>query len=79
MKHFFFGALAALATIGMIFRADARNPEDAESDHVIVTLKSGEKVDCYVHRGWHDENSGFKKENYSFKVKTAPAEKEQIE
>lgn len=79
MKHFFFGALAALATIGMIFRADAKNPEDAESDHVIVTLKSGEKVDCYVHRGWHAENSVFKKENYSFKVTKTPDDKEPIE
>ena len=40
MKNFFFCALAALATIGMISRAEAKDPEDAESDHVIVTLKS---------------------------------------
>ena len=45
MKNFFVYALAVLATIGMVSRAEARNPEDAESDHVIVTLKSGEKVD----------------------------------
>lgn len=79
MKHFFFCALAALATIGMISRAEAKDPEDAESDHVIVTLKSGEKVDCYVHRGWHAENSVFKKENYSFKVTKTPDGKEPIE
>ena len=65
MKHIFLYALAALAAVGIIARAEAKNPEDAESDHVIVTLKSGEKVDCYVHRGWHAENSHFKKENYS--------------
>ena len=79
MKNFFFCALAALATIGMISRAEAKDPEDAESDHVIVTLKSGEKVDCYVHRGWHAENSVFKKENYSFKVTKTPDGKEPIE
>ena len=67
MKHFFLYALAALTTIGMISHAEAKDPEDAESDHVIVTLKSGEKVDCYVHSGWYAENSRFKKENYSFK------------
>ena len=79
MKHFFVCALAALATIGMISRAEAKDPEDAESDHVIITLKSGEKVDCYVHRGWHAENSVFKKENYSFKVTKTPDDKEPIE
>ena len=79
MKHFFFCVLAALATISMISRAEAKDPEDAESDHVIVTLKSGEKVDCYVHRGWHAENSVFKKENYSFKVTKTPDGKEPIE
>ena len=57
MKHFFLYALAALTTIGMISPAEAKAPEDAESSHVIVTLKSGEKVDCYVHRGWYAENS----------------------
>lgn len=79
MKHFFFYTLAIIATIGMISRAEAKDPADAESDHVIVTLKSGEKVDCYVHRGWHAENSMFKKENYSFKVTKTPDDKEPIE
>ena len=51
MKHFFLFAVALLAIIGTISRAEAKNPEDAESDHVIVTLKSGEKVDGYIHRG----------------------------
>ena len=30
MKHFFICALATLATIGMISRAEAREPEEAE-------------------------------------------------
>ena len=79
MKHFFICALAALAAVGTIPRAEAKDPEEAESDHVIVTLKSGEQVDCYVHRGWHAENSVFKKENYSFKVTKTPDDKEPIE
>ena len=57
MKHLFLFAVALLATIGTISRAEAKDPEDAESDHVIVTLKSGEKVDGYIHRGCHAENS----------------------
>ena len=79
MKHFFICALAALAAVCTISRAEAKDPEEAESDHVIVTLKSGEQVDCYVHRGWHAENSVFKKENYSFKVTKTPDDKEPIE
>ena len=72
MKHFFLCMLTMVTVFGTIIRAEAKDPEDAESDHVIVTLKSGEKVDCYVHRGWHAENSMFKKENFSFKVTKTP-------
>lgn len=79
MKSFFLCALALAATVGIATHAEARKPADAESDHVIVTLKSGEKVDCYVHRGWHAENSVFKKENYSFKVTRTPDDKEPIQ
>ena len=69
MKHLFLCCLSVLCvTVGTIFQAAAKDPEDLESDHVIVTLKSGEKVDCYIHRGWHAENSVFKKENFSFKA-----------
>lgn len=79
MKHLFFCCLSVLCvTFGTIFQATAKDPEDLESDHVIVTLKSGEKVDCYIHRGWHAENSVFKKENFSFKVLKTPEDKEPI-
>ena len=55
MKHLFLCMLTMATVFGTIISAEAKDPEDAESDHVIVTLKSGEKVDCYVHRGWHAE------------------------
>ena len=45
MKKIFRYALAALAVVGLAAHAEAKSPEDAESDHVIVTLRSGEKVD----------------------------------
>ena len=49
MKHLFLCCLSVLCvTVGTIFQAAAKDPEDLESDHVIVTLKSGEKVDCYI-------------------------------
>ena len=70
--------LTMAAVFGTMISAEAKDPEDAESYHVIVTLKSGEKVDCYIHRGWHAENSLFKKENFSFKVSKTPDDKEPI-
>ena len=79
MKRFFICALAVLAAFGTVSRAEAKDPEDAEADHVIITLKSGEKVDCYVRRGWHAENSVFKNENFSFKVTKTPDDKEKVE
>ena len=44
MKRFFICALAVLAAFGTVSRAEAKDPEDAEADHVIITLKSGEKL-----------------------------------
>lgn len=72
--------MIAAAAIGTTLHATAQDqyPED-EARHVIVTLKTGEKVDCYVRRGWHAENSVFKKENYSFKVTKTPEDKDPIE
>ncbi len=79
MKHLFFCCLSVLCvTVGTIFQAAAKDPEDLESDHVIVTLKSGEKVDCYILRGWHAESSVFKNENFSFKVLKTPEDREPI-
>lgn len=72
-----------MATILSLFcmapHAEAKNPENVESDHVIVTLKSGEKIDCYIHRGWQAEESMFKKENYAFKVLMSPDDKDPVE
>ena len=79
MKHLFLCCLSVLCvTVGTIFQAAAKDPEDLESDHVIVTLKSGEKVDCYILRGWHAESSVFKNENFSFKVLKTPEDREPI-
>lgn len=80
MKQLFISMMIAAAAIGTTLHATAQDqyPED-EARHVIVTLKTGEKVDCYVRRSWHAENSVFKKENYSFKVTKTPEDKDPIE
>ena len=79
MKHFFLYVLSLMTILGTITRVEAKDPEDAESQHVIVTLKSGEKVDGYIRRGWHAESSLFKKENFSFKITKTPEDKDPIE
>lgn len=79
MKHLLFCLLALAAVFGTTNRAEAKDQKDEESQHVIVTLKSGEQIDGYVHRGWHAENSMFKKENFSFKIKKTPEDKEPVE
>ncbi len=79
MKQLLLYVAFLLASVGTISQATAKEPEDSESDHVIVTLKSGEKVDCYIHRGWHAESSMFKKENFSFKVTKTPDDQEPIQ
>lgn len=78
MKQFLLFAATVLVTLGTISQAHAKKPNDQEFRRVIVTLKSGEKVDGYVHRGWHADNSLFKKENYSFKITKTPDDKEPI-
>lgn len=73
MKKFIIRTLALATTVLCTLpAAEARNPEKQESQHVIVTLKSGEKVDGYIRRRWHAENSLFKVENYSFKIVKDP-------
>ena len=78
MKQFLLFAATVLVTLGTISQAQAKKPEDQEFRRVIVTLKSGEKVDGYVHRGWHADASVLKKANYSFKITKTPDDKEPI-
>ena len=68
MKRFLLCTATVLAMFGSISQADAKDPEDQEFRHVVVTLKSGEKVEGYLHRGWHAEGALLKQENYSFKI-----------
>ena len=78
MKRFLLYAAIVLAVFGSISQADAKDPEDQEFRHVVVTLKSGEKVEGYLHRGWHAEGALLKQENYSFKITKTPEDKEVI-
>lgn len=78
MKHYLLSFLLTLAAFCVFQTASAKEPEEDESSHVIVTLKSGEKVEGYVSRGWHAENSLFKKENFSFQITKTPDGKEPI-
>lgn len=43
MKRFLLCTATVLAMFGCISQADAKDPEDQEFRHVVVTLKSGEK------------------------------------
>lgn len=77
MKHFL--SLLLTTAVFCIFQtASAKGSDDDESRHVIVTLKSGEKVEGYIHEGWQPENSMFKKVNYSFKLTKTPDDKEKV-
>lgn len=79
MKHIFLSFAAIAATMCIFQTAVAKDAEDEEFRHVVVTLVSGEKVDGYLSRGWHAENSLFKPENWSFKMSTTPDGKDKIE
>ena len=78
MKRFLLCTATVLAMFGSISQADAKDPEDQEFRHVVVTLKSGEKVEGYLHRGWHAEGALLKQENYSFKITKTPDDKESV-
>ena len=78
MKQFLLFAAAVLVALGTINRAEAKKSADQEFRRVTVTLQSGEKVDGYLHRGWHAESSFLKKENYSFKLVKTPDDKEPV-
>ncbi len=43
MKRFLLCTATVLAMFGSISQADAKDPEDQEFRHVVVTLKSGKK------------------------------------
>ena len=75
MKHYLLSFLLTLVVSCMFQTASAKEHEDNESRHVIVTLKSGEKVEGYLSSGWHAENSLFKNENFSFKISKTPDDK----
>lgn len=79
MKHFlaFLFTLWLVAGISVPAQAQKKN-KDQEYRHVVITLKSGEKTEGYLHRGWHADNALFKKENYSFKVVKTPDDKEPV-
>lgn len=79
MKHFLLPLTAVVLALCSFQAAEARNDEDQNSRHIIVTLNSGEKVEGYLHRGWQAESSVFKKENYSFKMKLSPDDDETID
>ena len=78
MKQFLLFAAALFILSSTSNRAEAKKPQDQEFRRVVVTLKSGEKIDGYLHRGWHAESSFMKKENYSFKLAKTPEDKEKV-
>lgn len=78
MKHYLLSFLLTMAVFCVFQTASANEPEDNESRHVIVTLKSGEKVEGYLSSGWHAENSLFKNENFSFKISKTPDDKDPV-
>ena len=55
MKHYLLSFLLTMAVFCVFQTASANEPEDNESRHVIVTLKSGEKVEA---RSTGDGRSG---------------------
>ena len=63
MKHYLLSFLLTMAVFCVFQTASANEPEDNESRHVIVTLKSGEKVEGYIYRNWQPENSPFREPN----------------
>lgn len=79
MKHYLLSFLLMMSVISIFQTASAKEPKDNESRHVIVTLKSGEKVEGYIYQNWQPENSPFRKPNYMFKMTLNPDDDEKIE
>lgn len=75
MKRTILFVVTAFIAFGAVFRAEAKKPEDQEFRRVIVTLKSGEKVEGYLKSGWHADGALLKKENYRSKSPKRPMTK----
>lgn len=60
------------------FSGGGEETRGSEFRRVIVTLKSGEKVEGYLKSGWHADGALLKKENYSFKITKTPDDKESV-
>ena len=79
MKHYLLSFLLIMMAAFCTFQtASAKESDDDESRHVIVTLKSGEKVEGYLKWGWQAEKSLFKKENFSFTMSKTPDGKDPV-
>ena len=78
MKRTILFVVTAFIAFGAVFRVEAKKPEDQEFRRVIVTLKSGEKVEGDLKSGWHADGALLKKENYSFKITKTPDDKESV-
>lgn len=78
MKQYLLSFLFMMVALCAFQTVCAKESDDDESRHVIVTLKSGEKVEGYLKRGWQAENSLFKKENFSFKLSKTPDGKNSV-
>ncbi len=72
MRHFIVFAISLALMAGSSGKMAAQDSKDPESRHVTVTLKSGEKVDGYIHSGWRPGGLSMKRPNYSFKMTKEP-------
>ncbi|MGM9774571.1 MAG: hypothetical protein ACI3Y2_05145 [Candidatus Egerieousia sp.] len=72
MRKLLLFILSAAFVAGSFGKLNAQDSKDPESWHVIVTLKSGETVDGYIHSGWRPGGLQMKKPNYSFKITKEP-------
>lgn len=76
MKVLLFWASVFAFVVCAAGKAEAQ--KDQEFRHVVVTLKSGEKVEGYLKREWHAEKSLLKKSNFSFKMTPAADDKDPV-
>ena len=75
MKRTILFVVTAFIAFGTVFRAEAKKPEDQEFRRVIVTLKSGEKVEGYLKSGWHADGALLKKRTIRSKSPKRPMTK----
>ncbi len=69
---------ASVFALMMCAAGKAEAQKDQEFRHVVVTMKSGEKVEGYLKREWHADKSLFKKSNFSFKMTPTPEDKDAV-